>query len=155
MVRPAAIAPWPNSRGRGFGHAHRYMAQPRSSGRGFGHAHRGWGTSVDSELVFGICVCEVSTMSSTVKSLKVTFNPINETNTFTNGDTVSGQVTLEVAKDCQISSLSVQFKGKARVLWSERHGNVTVTYHSKEKYFTFKHYFINDKTPEGKYIYVS
>uniref|UniRef100_H3C002 Zgc:110626 n=1 Tax=Tetraodon nigroviridis TaxID=99883 RepID=H3C002_TETNG len=83
------------------------------------------------------------------KSLKVTHNPINETDTFSNGDSVSGQVTLEVAKDCQISSLSVKFKGKARVLWSERHGNTTVVYHSKEKYFTFKNYFIRDKKATG------
>lgn len=89
-------------------------------------------------------------MSSAVKSLKVAYNPINETNTFTNGDTVSGQVTLEVAKDCKIESLSVKFKGKARVLWSERHGNTTVVYHSKEKYFVVKHYFIHDKSPEGE-----
>ncbi|XP_011614152.1 arrestin domain-containing protein 3-like isoform X2 [Takifugu rubripes] len=86
-------------------------------------------------------------MLSTVKSLKVSYNPINEANTFTNGDTVSGQVTLEVVKDCQINSLSVKFKGKARVMWTERHGNTTATYHSKEKYFIIKHYFIHDKTP--------
>lgn len=89
-------------------------------------------------------------MSSTVKSLKVTYNPINETDTFTNGDTVSGQVTLEVAKDCQIRSLSVKFKGKARVMWTERYGKTTVVYHSKEKYFTIRHYFIQEKKPEGE-----
>lgn len=89
-------------------------------------------------------------MLSTVKSLKVTYNPINEANTFTNGDTVSGQVTLEVVKDCQINSLSVKFKGKARVLWTERHGKSTTVYHSKEKYLVMKHYFIHDKTPAGE-----
>lgn len=89
-------------------------------------------------------------MPTTVKSLKVTYNPINETNTFTNGDTVTGQVTLEAAKECHIGSLCVKFKGKARVMWSERHGNVTVVYHSKEKYFVFKHYFIRDKKAAGE-----
>ncbi|KAG7242427.1 hypothetical protein INR49_022936 [Caranx melampygus] len=84
-------------------------------------------------------------MSSTVKSLKVTYNPINAANTFTNGDWVSGQVTLEVAKDCQIDSLLIQFKGKAEVMWTERHGQTTVVYHSKDKYFSLKHYFIHDK----------
>ncbi|XP_041642442.1 arrestin domain-containing protein 3-like [Cheilinus undulatus] len=88
-------------------------------------------------------------MSSTVKSLKVTYNPINEKNTFTNGDLVSGQVTLEVAKDCEIESLMIQFKGKAEVLWTERHGKVTVVYHSKDKYFSIKHYFVRDKNVEG------
>uniref|UniRef100_A0A4W6G8Z0 Arrestin C-terminal-like domain-containing protein n=1 Tax=Lates calcarifer TaxID=8187 RepID=A0A4W6G8Z0_LATCA len=84
-------------------------------------------------------------MSSTVKSLKVTYNPNNEQNTFTSGDWVSGQVALEVAKDCQIESLSIKFKGKAEVLWTERHGQTTVVYHSKDKYFSLKHYFIRDK----------
>ncbi|XP_060893879.1 thioredoxin-interacting protein-like [Labrus mixtus] len=88
-------------------------------------------------------------MSTTVKSLKVTYNSINENNTFTSGDCVSGHVTLEVAKDCQIESLMVQFKGKSEVLWTERHGQVTVVYHSKDKYFSIKHYFIRDKNAKG------
>ncbi|XP_040898391.1 arrestin domain-containing protein 3-like [Toxotes jaculatrix] len=88
-------------------------------------------------------------MSSTVKSLKVTYNPINEKNTFTSGDLLCGQVALEVAKDCQIESLSIKFKGKAEVLWTERHGQTTVVYHSKDKYFSQKHYFIRDKNHTG------
>ncbi|XP_049434207.1 arrestin domain-containing protein 3-like isoform X3 [Epinephelus fuscoguttatus] len=84
-------------------------------------------------------------MSSTVKSLKVTYNPINEKNTFTSGDIVSGEVALEVAKDCEINSLLIKFKGKAEVLWTERHGQTTVVYHSKDKYFSIKHYFVRDK----------
>ncbi|XP_008299391.1 arrestin domain-containing protein 3-like isoform X3 [Stegastes partitus] len=88
-------------------------------------------------------------MSSTVKKLEVTFNPINKNNTFTCGDTVCGQVALEVAKDCEIESLSIKFKGKAEVLWTERHGKTTVTYHSKDKYFSFKHYFTGGGKEEG------
>ncbi|XP_077418238.1 arrestin domain-containing protein 3-like [Vanacampus margaritifer] len=83
-------------------------------------------------------------MPSTVKSLKVTYNDVSEKNTFTNGDTVTGQVILEVTKDCKAESLYVKFKGKAEVLWTERHGQTTVTYHSKDKYFSIKHYFIRD-----------
>ncbi|XP_059192552.1 arrestin domain-containing protein 3-like [Centropristis striata] len=89
-------------------------------------------------------------MSTTVKSLKVTYNPVNKDNTFTNGDYVSGNVTLEVAKDCQIDSLSIKFKGKAEVQWTENHGKTTVVYHSKEKYFSVKHFFIQDKDRRGK-----
>uniref|UniRef100_UPI0037E85249 arrestin domain-containing protein 3-like n=1 Tax=Semicossyphus pulcher TaxID=241346 RepID=UPI0037E85249 len=88
-------------------------------------------------------------MSSTVQSLKVTHNPINDKDTFTSGDSVSGLVTLEVAKDCEIESLLVQFKGKAEVLWTERHGQVTVVYHSKDKYFSIKHYLIRDKNAKA------
>uniref|UniRef100_A0A3B4ZNW5 Arrestin-like N-terminal domain-containing protein n=1 Tax=Stegastes partitus TaxID=144197 RepID=A0A3B4ZNW5_9TELE len=48
---------------------------------------------------------------------------------------ICGQVTLEVAKVCRIESLSVKFKGKAEAEWTERHGQTTVVYHSKDKYF--------------------
>ncbi|XP_028270693.1 arrestin domain-containing protein 3-like [Parambassis ranga] len=91
-------------------------------------------------------------MSSTVKSLKVTYNPINDRNTFTNGDFVTGQVTVEVAKDCQINSLFIKFKGKAEVSWSERHGQTTVVYRSKDKYFSVRHYFVgnNDSSEEDQ-----
>ncbi|XP_059192553.1 arrestin domain-containing protein 4-like [Centropristis striata] len=86
-------------------------------------------------------------MSCNVKSLKVTYNPINKENTFTDGDCVSGHVTLEVTKDCEIDSLLIKFKGKSEVLWSEKHGRSTVYSHSKDKYFSIKHYFIRD--PRG------
>ncbi|XP_024131215.1 arrestin domain-containing protein 3 isoform X2 [Oryzias melastigma] len=70
-------------------------------------------------------------MNSTVKKLDVTYNPINERNTFTNGDFIIGQVTLEM----------------------ETHGETTVVYHSKEKYFTLKQYFIrNQNVKEPKHV---
>ncbi|XP_010790471.1 arrestin domain-containing protein 3-like [Notothenia coriiceps] len=82
----------------------------------------------------------------TVKSLTVNYNPANnEQNTFTSGDCVSGEVKLEVTKECTIDSLSIQFKGKAEVMWSERHGQTTVVYHSKDKYFSIKHFFVGEK----------
>ncbi|XP_061585005.1 arrestin domain-containing protein 3-like [Cololabis saira] len=84
-------------------------------------------------------------MSSTVKKLEITYNPVNPSNVFACGDTVAGQVSLEVAKDCQINSLLVKFKGKAEVMWTERHGKTTVVYSSKDKYFSYKQYIIIDK----------
>lgn len=84
-------------------------------------------------------------MSSTVKKLEVTYEPINESNTFSSGDVVRGAVRLEVVKDCHIESLLLKFKGKSEVLWTERHGQTTVVYHSKDKYFSIKHFFIQNK----------
>ncbi|KAM9391810.1 arrestin domain-containing protein 3-like isoform 3-T3 [Pholidichthys leucotaenia] len=88
-------------------------------------------------------------MSSTVKKLEVSYQQINKNNTFTSGDIVTGRVTVEVAKDCQIDSLFIKFKGKAEVLWTERHGQTTVVYHSKDKYFSVRQYFIRDKNSKG------
>ncbi|KAF6729482.1 hypothetical protein FQA47_009281 [Oryzias melastigma] len=54
-----------------------------------------------------------------------------------------------MGKDCQINSLFVKFKAKAEVLWTETHGETTVVYHSKEKYFTLKQYFIRNQNVKG------
>uniref|UniRef100_A0A3B3XMC0 Arrestin-like N-terminal domain-containing protein n=1 Tax=Poecilia mexicana TaxID=48701 RepID=A0A3B3XMC0_9TELE len=77
-------------------------------------------------------------MSSTIKKIEITYNSINASNTFTNGDIVSGQVSVEAAKDCQISSFYIKFKGKADVFWTERHGQTTQIYHAKDKYFSVR-----------------
>ncbi|XP_030593864.1 arrestin domain-containing protein 3-like [Archocentrus centrarchus] len=88
-------------------------------------------------------------MLSTVKRLEVTYKPVNDSNSFTNGDIVAGEVTLEAAKDFQIGSLFIKFKGKAEVRWTERHGKTTHVYHAKDKYFSVRHYFILDKNGKG------
>ncbi|KAM4745997.1 arrestin domain-containing protein 3-like [Anableps anableps] len=84
-------------------------------------------------------------MSSTIKKIGITYNSINANNTFTNGDTIFGQVSVDVLKDCQIDSFYIKFKGKAEVMWTERHGQTTLVYHSKNKYFSVRQYFIRDK----------
>ncbi|XP_055367861.1 arrestin domain-containing protein 3 [Betta splendens] len=80
-----------------------------------------------------------------MKILEVTYNPINERNTFTNGDLISGQVTVKVRKETQINSLYIKLCAKAKVLWRRRFGYTVVVYHAKEKYFNSKHYFIQDR----------
>uniref|UniRef100_A0A3P9IPA7 Zgc:110626 n=1 Tax=Oryzias latipes TaxID=8090 RepID=A0A3P9IPA7_ORYLA len=89
-------------------------------------------------------------MNSTVKKIEIAYNSINERNTFTNGDFITGQVTVEMGKDSQIESLFVKFKAKAEVMWTETHGDHTVVYHSKDKYFTLKQYFIRNKNVKEK-----
>ncbi|XP_014848333.1 PREDICTED: arrestin domain-containing protein 3-like [Poecilia mexicana] len=101
-------------------------------------------------LVSGFLICcrarcvNLVRMSSTIKKIEITYNSINASNTFTNGDIVSGQVSVEAAKDCQISSFYIKFKGKADVFWTERHGQTTQIYHAKDKYFSVRQYFIRD-----------
>uniref|UniRef100_A0AAQ4QQ56 Zgc:110626 n=1 Tax=Gasterosteus aculeatus aculeatus TaxID=481459 RepID=A0AAQ4QQ56_GASAC len=81
----------------------------------------------------------------------ISYQPVNEKNTFTNGDCVSGAVTLELAKECEMESLMIKFKGKAEVLWTERYGQTTHVYHSKDKYFSIKHYFFGGKDLRGEW----
>uniref|UniRef100_A0A8C1VZ82 Arrestin C-terminal-like domain-containing protein n=1 Tax=Cyprinus carpio TaxID=7962 RepID=A0A8C1VZ82_CYPCA len=88
-------------------------------------------------------------MSLTVKNISVTYNPINQSNTFTSGDFISGQVILDVAKDTQMQSLSVKIKGKAEVYWTERHGKTTVVYSDKEKYYSVERFFVREDKTHG------
>lgn len=83
-------------------------------------------------------------MSNGVKSFLVGYNPINKSNIFTSGDCITGQITLELAKDCKIDSLCVKLKGKAEVKWTEMYGRTIVTYHKKEKYFSIKQVIIQE-----------
>lgn len=83
-------------------------------------------------------------MSSTVKSISVGYNPINSQNVFSSGDCITGQVTLELSKQCKIDSLFVKLKGKAEVQWTENHGKTSVTYHDKNKYFSIKQAIIQE-----------
>ncbi|XP_026068523.1 arrestin domain-containing protein 3-like [Carassius auratus] len=86
-------------------------------------------------------------MSLTVKNISVTYNSINQSNTFTSGDFISGHVILDVAKDTLIQLLSVKMKGKAKVCWTEHYGQTTIVYSDKEKYYSMERFFVlEDKT---------
>ncbi|XP_068166926.1 arrestin domain-containing protein 3-like [Antennarius striatus] len=83
-------------------------------------------------------------MNNDIKSFSVGYNPINKSNIFRSGDCITGQISLELAKECKIVSLWVKLKGKAQVKWTEHYGKTSVTYHSKDKYFSVKQHIIQD-----------
>ncbi|KAM9391482.1 arrestin domain-containing protein 3-like [Pholidichthys leucotaenia] len=94
-------------------------------------------------------------MWATVKQLEITYRQINKNNTFSNGDIIAGQVTLEVARNCQIKSLFIKFKGKAQVKYMRDYGQLSVQYQSKDKYFSVRQYLIPDKNikdDEGRHL---
>ncbi|KAI7813738.1 hypothetical protein IRJ41_024941, partial [Triplophysa rosa] len=98
--------------------------------------------------------------SFTVKSISVIYSSINQNNTFTNGDFLSGQVILDVAKETQMQSLSITIKGKADVQWSEHYGKTTVVYSDKEKFYSMERFFVReDKSHDrsvvapGRHVY--
>lgn len=74
-------------------------------------------------------------MSFTIKSLSISYDEINESNTFTRGDSISGHVTLEVAKQTEINSFEIKAKGKASVSWSESALPMRDYYYDFEAYF--------------------
>ena len=89
-------------------------------------------------------------MEDTVKAFSVSYNRINNDNTFTGGDFISGNIQLELSKDCKINSLIVQIKGKANVLWTEHYGKTVVVYSNKEKFFSIKQSVIQEFKGQGK-----
>uniref|UniRef100_A0A3B3BHH7 Arrestin C-terminal-like domain-containing protein n=1 Tax=Oryzias melastigma TaxID=30732 RepID=A0A3B3BHH7_ORYME len=97
-------------------------------------------------------------MASTIKSFSVAYDPINQSNVFTRGDVISGQVTLELKKESKIESLCVKLKGKAQVKWREFYGQAVITYLNKDKYFSIKQFFIqenqgNNTVSKGSHVY--
>ncbi|XP_031426518.1 arrestin domain-containing protein 3-like [Clupea harengus] len=87
-------------------------------------------------------------MSFTIKNLSVTYYEINESNIFTNGDCISGHVTLEVMKETKINSFKIKATGKAHVSWSEHCGRLHRFYSDNEIYFKSAQYFIQDQKDE-------
>ena len=83
-------------------------------------------------------------MANNVKSFSVEYNPINESNVFTSGDYITGQIKLELTKESRIESFLVKLKGKAKVKWIENYGQIIVVYQKKEKYFSIKQFIIGE-----------
>lgn len=90
-------------------------------------------------------------MSFTIKNLSITYDEINESNVFTNGDCISGHVSLEVSKETKINSFRIKAKGKARVSWSEQFGYHYRYYLDSEVYFKSVQYFIKEQKDDGKW----
>lgn len=89
----------------------------------------------------------------TIKNLQIKYDAINSRNTFTNGDTINGQIILEVSKETKVQSLIFIAKGKASVRWTEHYGqNQTHVYWSDEKYYSVKHHMIRESRQDGSEV---
>ncbi|XP_072537316.1 arrestin domain-containing protein 3 [Salminus brasiliensis] len=83
--------------------------------------------------------------------LTVECNAINERNTFSNGDVLTGQLIVEVSKKTTIKSLTIKAKGKASVAWTETHGEQQVTYWDEEKYFSQTESILPNENSNGSF----
>uniref|UniRef100_A0A3Q3EPI3 Uncharacterized protein n=1 Tax=Labrus bergylta TaxID=56723 RepID=A0A3Q3EPI3_9LABR len=64
------------------------------------------------------------------KNFKLTFEALNEEQTFTSGDTIRGTLTFTLTEDTKVKSLGVKVKGYAHVHWTEGTGDRRIsTYH--------------------------
>lgn len=89
-------------------------------------------------------------MQKTVRKMSLNYDPINEDNTFSSGDFITGRITLELSKVTTISSLSIKAKGEADVYWTEKSGDDDTSYSAHERYFKLKQFFIHNGKGKGQ-----
>ncbi|XP_029915007.1 arrestin domain-containing protein 2-like [Myripristis murdjan] len=93
-----------------------------------------------------------------IKDLRLTYDVLNEEGTFSEGDAITGKVTLELLKETQVESLFVKAKGDANVHWSEKRGDRHYSYNAHRRLFKDKKFLIPESTretvlPAGIHVY--
>uniref|UniRef100_A0A3Q2QEU3 Arrestin domain-containing protein 3 n=1 Tax=Fundulus heteroclitus TaxID=8078 RepID=A0A3Q2QEU3_FUNHE len=73
----------------------------------------------------------------------------NYENIFSEGDVVTGQVTLSLSKETKVKKLFVKAKGDADVRWTRQRDDRTKTYHAHRRYFKLKQHLIPEDS-EGR-----
>lgn len=79
---------------------------------------------------------------SKVKSFILTY----EDRTFSEGDTISGRVTLELEKQMTVKSIFIKAKGDANVHWTEGSGDDKSSYSAHRRFFKLKQHLIPENT---------
>ncbi|KAA0714047.1 Arrestin domain-containing protein 3 [Triplophysa tibetana] len=72
----------------------------------------------------------------TIKTFAIEYDALNDRNTFSNGNTLTGRVIVEITKETKIKDVTVKAKGKADVSFTVSQGQQSVTYWDNEKYFS-------------------
>ncbi|XP_032372549.1 arrestin domain-containing protein 3 [Etheostoma spectabile] len=93
-----------------------------------------------------------------IQSLTMTYDALNEYGTFSEGDTLTGKVTLALLKDTPVESLFVKAKGDADVRWTKKVGDRNHTYSAHKRYFKMKQFLIPENSnetlvPQGTHVY--
>ncbi|XP_058493139.1 arrestin domain-containing protein 3-like [Solea solea] len=94
----------------------------------------------------------------TVDNLTIIYDALNEYETFSPGDTITGKVVLVLSKDTKAQSLYIKAKGDANVRWTRKSGDKTHTYHAHRRYFKLKQFLIPESSAEtdisrGSHVY--
>ncbi|XP_056149977.1 arrestin domain-containing protein 3-like [Lampris incognitus] len=93
-----------------------------------------------------------------IKQLTLCLDYLNEEKTFSEGDTITGSVTLDLEKESKIEKFFVKAKGDANVHWSEKRGDRNHSYNAHDRLFKVKQFFIPETSkdtvlPRGRHQY--
>ncbi|KAM9392526.1 arrestin domain-containing protein 3-like [Pholidichthys leucotaenia] len=83
-----------------------------------------------------------------INSFTLTFDALNEWATFSEGDTIRGNVTLHLLKETPVQSLFVKAKGDAEVRWTTRTNDRTHTHTAHRRYFKEKQFLIPEDSKD-------
>lgn len=85
-----------------------------------------------------------------MNNFSIEYDAINSNNIFTNGDTITGRIILDVSKEIKVQELIFRAEGRARVCWSEHYGQYHhYVYTSKEKYYDVFHHILRKTRNDG------
>ncbi|XP_056448391.1 arrestin domain-containing protein 3-like [Gadus chalcogrammus] len=82
--------------------------------------------------------------------LTLTYDALNEERTFSEGDTLTGTVTMCLKKDTKVKSLFVKLKADANVRWSQEIGENQFIHTAHRRYFKLKQFLIPENTKDTR-----
>ncbi|XP_077417595.1 arrestin domain-containing protein 3-like [Vanacampus margaritifer] len=86
----------------------------------------------------------------TLKDFNINFNALNESNTFSSGDLMTGQISFELSKATKITSITMCLTGMVHVHWSSGTGKHKRTHHAKIDFFNLKSMILQGGAVEGR-----
>ncbi|XP_033974521.1 arrestin domain-containing protein 3-like [Trematomus bernacchii] len=93
-----------------------------------------------------------------IQSLTLTYDALNEQGTFSEGDTISGKVTLALLKQVKVNSFFIKATGDANVHWTDGSSDDRNTYSAHKRYFKLKQFLFPETSkdtvlPKGIHVY--
>ncbi|XP_023257326.1 arrestin domain-containing protein 3-like [Seriola lalandi dorsalis] len=93
-----------------------------------------------------------------IRSLTMTLDAVNENGTFSEGDRLTGKVTLDLIKEITVQSLYIKAKGDAVVRWTQKRGDHSHTHTAQRRYFKLKQFLVPVESkdtiiPRGTHVY--